>query len=112
MKKVELVVDSSKLDQVRASLDRVGVEGMTVMEVRGYERESARTELYRGAQHEVYLVTKVKVEIVVEDGRAPALVEELVRITRTGRVGDGKVLVLPVEDAARSRGDERRREPR
>jgi nitrogen regulatory protein PII len=107
VKKVEVVVDGSKLEQVRAALDRVGVDEMTVIEVRGYERDSGRTELYRGAQHKVFLVTKVKVEIVVEDGRAPALVEELVRVTRTGRIGDGKVLVTPVEDPARLRVVER-----
>ena len=107
MKKVEVIVDSSKLDQVRASLDRVGADGMTVIDVRGYERESERTERYRGAQHQVYLVTKVKVEVVVEDGRVPAVVEELLRVTRTGRLGDGRILVSPVEDAVRARTGER-----
>ena len=112
MKKVEVIVDSSKLDQVRASLDRVGADGMTVTDVRGYERENERTERYRGAQHQVYLVTKVKVEVVVEDGRVPAVVEELVRVTRTGRLGDRRILVSPVEDAARARTGERDNEVR
>jgi nitrogen regulatory protein P-II 1 len=98
VKKIEAIVDSSQLDEVRASLDRVGVEGMTVIEVRGYEREGGRTELYRGVQHEVFLVTKVKVEIVVEDGRAPALLEQLVRVARAG-----KIVVLPLEDPERVR---------
>ena len=112
MKKVEVIVDSSKLDQVRAALDRVGADGMTVTDVRGYEREHERTERYRGAQHQVYLVTKVKIEVVVEDGRVPAVVEELVRVTRTGRLGDRRILVSPVEDAARARTGERGNEVR
>lgn len=110
MKKVEAIVSTSKLDEVRILLSRVGVEGMTVTEVRGYGHERGHTELYRGAEHEVVLLPKVKVEIVVEDGRVPALVEELVRATRTGRVGDGRIFVLPVEDAVRIRTSERGRD--
>jgi nitrogen regulatory protein P-II 1 len=110
VKKVEAIVSTSKLDDVRMSLVRVGVEGMTVTEVRGFGHERGHTELYRGAEHEVILVPRVKVEIVVEDGRVPALVEELVRATRTGRVGDGRIFVLPVEDAVRIRTSERGRD--
>jgi nitrogen regulatory protein P-II 1 len=110
VKKVEAIVSTSKLDEVRILLSRVGVEGMTVTEVRGYGHERGHTALYRGAEHEVVLLPKVKVEIVVEDGRVPALVEELVRATRTGRVGDGRIFVLPVEDAVRIRTSERGRD--
>jgi nitrogen regulatory protein P-II 1 len=110
VKKVEAIVSTSKLDEVRVSLARVGVEGMTVSEVRGYGHERGHTELYRGAEHEVMLVPRVKVEIVVEDSRVPALVEELVRATRTGRVGDGRIFVLPVEEAVRIRTSERGRD--
>jgi nitrogen regulatory protein P-II 1 len=99
VKKIEAIFDISKLDSVRAALDRVGVDIMTVIEVRGYERGSGRTELSRGAQHKVYLVTKVKVEIMVEHGRVPALEDDLVRVTRTGRFGDSKIFVMPVEGA-------------
>jgi nitrogen regulatory protein P-II 1 len=107
VKKVEAILSGSKLDDVRVSLARVGVEGMTVTEVRGYGHERGHTELYRGMEHEVHLVARVKVEIVVEDGRVPALVEELLRATRTGRIGDGRIFVLPVEDAVRIRTTER-----
>ena len=110
MKQVEAIVSGSKLDDVRISLGRAGVGGMTVTDVRGYERENERTERYRGAQHQVYLVTKVKVEVVVEDGRVPAVVEELVRVTRTGRLGDGRIFVSSVEDAVRVRTGERGRD--
>ena len=110
MKKVEAIVNNSSLEDIRASLGRVGVEGMTVTEVRGYGRQQGHTETYRGAEHEVHLVPRVKVEIVVEDGRVPALVEELMRATRTGRIGDGKIFVLPVEDAVRIRTRERGRD--
>jgi nitrogen regulatory protein P-II 1 len=107
VKKVEAIVHTSKLEEIRASLGRAGVEGMTITEVRGYGSERGHTELYRGAEREVMLIARLKVEIVVEDGRAPALVEELVRVARTGRVGDGKIFVTPVEDAVRIRTSER-----
>lgn len=110
MKKVEAIVDTSKLEEVRASLGRVGIEGMTISDVRGYGHQKGHTELYRGSEHEVHLVPKVKVEIVVEDGRVPALLEELMRATRTGRIGDGKIFVLPVDDAVRIRTSERGRD--
>jgi nitrogen regulatory protein PII len=97
VKKVELIVDSSQLEQVRACLDRAGAGGMTVIEVRGYDPDAERTEQYRGAKHKIYLVTKVKIEVVVEDGRAPAVVAELARVTRPGRFGDGKIFVSHVD---------------
>ena len=110
MKKVEAIVSNSKLEEVRALLGRVGIEGMTITDVRGYGLQKGHTELYRGAEHEVHLVPRVKVEIVVEDGRVPALLEELVRATRTGRIGDGKIFVTPVDDAVRIRTSERGRD--
>jgi nitrogen regulatory protein P-II 1 len=110
VKKVEAIVSNSKLEEVRVSLARVGIDGMTITEVRGYGHQKGHTELYRGTEHEVHLVPRVKLEIVVEDGRVPALVEELVRITRTGKVGDGRIFVLPVDDAVRIRTSERGRD--
>ena len=83
---------------------------MTVTDVRGFEKDPGRMELYRSEEHEVLLIPRVKVEIVVEDGRVPALVEELLRATRTGRVGDGKIFVLPIDDAVRIRTSERGRD--
>jgi nitrogen regulatory protein P-II 1 len=110
VKKVEAILNNAKLENVRLSLGRVGIDGMTITDVRGYGRQRGHTELYRGAEHEVHLVPKVKIEIVVEDGRVPALVEELLRAARTGRIGDGKIFVLPVEDAVRIRTSERGRD--
>ena len=97
MKKVEALIDSSRLDRVRAVVDRVGADDMTVTEVRGYQPDATHVESYRGSRHTVFLVSRMKVEIVVEDGRAPALVEELNRELRTwGRAGD-KLVVYSVE---------------
>jgi nitrogen regulatory protein P-II 1 len=110
LKKVEAIVNNSKVDQLREVLSRVGVEGMTLTEVRGFGKQKGHTELYRGSEHETFLIPRVKVEIVVEDGRVPALVEELLRATRTGRIGDGKIFVTPVEDAVRIRTSERGRD--
>ena len=110
VKKVEAILNEGKLEAVRTLLNRVGVSGMTVTEVRGYGNQKGKTEHYRGQEHERVLLTKVKIEIVVEDGRGPALVEELLRATRTGRVGDGKIFVLPVEEAVRIRTRERGKE--
>jgi len=99
VKRVQAIVDNSKLNDVRASLARAGVDGMTVTEVRGYERANRS-----------HLVAKLKVEIVVEDGRMPALLEEILRATRTGKRGNGKIFVLPVDDAVRIRTNERGRD--
>ena len=110
MKKIEAIVSTSKLDDVRNSLGRAGVDGMTVTEVRSFGQEKGHTELYRAEEHEVTLVPKVKIEIVVEDGRVPALLDELLRATRTGRIGDGRIFVLPVDDAIRIRTSERGRD--
>jgi nitrogen regulatory protein P-II 1 len=107
---VEAIVNDSKMQEVHDLLARVGVDGMTVAEVQGYGHEKGQVEHYRNVPREVPYVRRLKVEIVVEDGRAPALVEELIRATRTGRVGDGKIFVLPVEDVIRIRTNERGRD--
>ena len=103
-------MDNSKLNDVRASLARAGVDGMTVCDVLGYERNNGLAQQYRGAEHRVQLVPKLRIEIIVEDGRVPALLEEILRATRTGKSGDGKIFVLPVEDAVRIRTNERGRD--
>ncbi|HXZ85947.1 MAG TPA: P-II family nitrogen regulator [Myxococcota bacterium] len=110
MKKVEAIINETRMEEIRDLLTRLGVEGMTVSEVRGYGHEKGHTERYRSLQHEYPYVRRLKVEIVVEDGRAPALVEELTRATRTGRIGDGKIFVLPVDEAVRIRTRERGRD--
>ena len=108
MKRVEAIVENEKLELVRSALDRSGVDGMTVSEVREFERSSNHLEQYRGAEHRVHYVAKTRVEIVVEDSRVPALLEELVRALRSGRLGgDGRIFVQPVDEAVRVRTNER-----
>ena len=107
MRRVEVITRSSKLDSVRDLLARVGIDGMTVTEVRGFGRQRGHTELYRAAEYDVVLQPKLRIEIIVEDGRAPALVEELLKATWSGKIGDGKIFVTPLDDAIRIRTGER-----
>jgi nitrogen regulatory protein P-II 1 len=107
MKLVTAVVKPHKLDDVRAALEQFGVTGMTVTEASGYGRQKGHTEVYRGAEYEVDLVPKVRLEIVVEDGDAGEVVDVLVKAAQTGRIGDGKVWVTPVDSIVRVRTGER-----
>ena len=107
MRKVEAIVAATSLDRVRNLLGRVGVDGMTITDVHELGPELGHTELYRADEVQIVFEPRVRVEIVVEDARAPALVEELLRVTRTGRVRDGRIFVTPVDDAVRIRTDER-----
>ena len=107
MRKVEAIVTATTLDRVRSLLARIGVDGMTITEVREHGPEIGHTEMYRADEVQIVFEPRVRVEIVLEDARAPALVEELLRVTRTGRVSDGKIFVTPVEEAVRIRTDER-----
>ncbi|HZO67604.1 MAG TPA: P-II family nitrogen regulator [Kribbellaceae bacterium] len=107
MKLVTAVVKPHKLDDVRSALETFGVTGMTVSEASGYGRQKGHTEVYRGAEYEVDLVPKVRLEIVVEDGDADDVVTLLVKAAQTGRIGDGKVWVVPVETIVRVRTGER-----
>jgi nitrogen regulatory protein P-II 1 len=107
MKLVTAVVKPHKLDDVRSALETFGVTGMTVTEASGYGRQKGHTEVYRGAEYEVDLVPKVRLEIVVEDGDADDVVTLLVKAAQTGRIGDGKVWVVPVETIVRVRTGER-----
>ena len=107
MRKVEAIVGLASLDPIRRLLDRVGVDGMTVREVREWGDGLGHVAHYRGDEPVISYEPRVQVEIVLEDGRAPAMVEEILRATRTGRVNDGRILVLPVEDAVRIRTNER-----
>jgi nitrogen regulatory protein P-II 1 len=110
LRKVEAIVRHSAIFRVRDLLARVGVDGMTITEVFGVGHEKATVELYRGNPEGYPYVQRYRVEIVVEESRVPSLVEELVRSTRTGRVGDGKIFVLPVDEAVRIRTNERGRD--
>lgn len=107
MKLVTAVIKPHKLDDVRSALEQFGVTGMTVTEASGYGRQKGHTEVYRGAEYEVDLVPKVRLEILVEDGDADEVVTVLTKAAQTGRIGDGKVWVTPVDTAVRVRTGER-----
>lgn len=106
MKKVEAVIRPFKLDEVKESLSDLGVQGMTVTEVKGFGRTGGKKEVYRGSAYVVDFVPKVKVEVVVVDTLVAQVVEALIGAARTGRIGDGKIFVLPVEEAVRIRTGE------
>jgi nitrogen regulatory protein P-II 1 len=107
MKLVTAVVKPHTWDDVREALEAFGIAGMTVSDVSGYGRQKGHTEVYRGAEYDVALVPKVRVEILVEDADAEDVVEIVVKTARTGRIGDGKVWLVPVERAVRVRTGER-----
>jgi len=107
MKKIEAIIQPHKLDEVKDALLGIGVDGMTVSEVRGHGRQKGHTEVYRGQEYKVDLLPKVKVELVVSDARADEIVRTLATAARSGRVGDGKVFVTAVLDAVRIRNEDR-----
>ncbi len=107
MKKVEAIIKPFKLDDVKEALKNVGIQGVTITEVKGFGRQKGHTELYRGAEYVVDFVPKVKLEIVVSDELARPVVQAIVDAARTGRIGDGKVFVTPIEDVVRIRTGER-----
>ena len=107
MKKIEAVIKPFKLDEVKTALTQVGVQGLTVSEVRGFGRQKGHKEQYRGAEYTVDLVPKVKIEVVVGDGAAPAVVEAITRAARTGEIGDGKIFVYSLESVTRIRTGEK-----
>ena len=107
MKMVTAIVKPFKLDEVREALSALGVQGLTVTEVKGFGRQKGHTEVYRGAEYTVDLVPKVRIEIVVEDDAAGGVVDAIVAAAQTGKIGDGKVWVTPVESIVRVRTGER-----
>ena len=106
MKKIEAIIKPFKLDDVKDALHEVGVSGITVSEVKGFGRQKGQTEIYRGAEYLVSFLPKVKVEVVVEDSLVANVVEAIENAARTGRIGDGKIFVMPVEQALRIRTGE------
>jgi len=106
MKKIEAIIKPFKLDEVKEALQEVGIQGITVTEAKGFGRQKGHTELYRGAEYVVDFLPKVKIEIVVQEGRVEASVEAIQKAARTGRIGDGKIFVLNVEEAIRIRTGE------
>jgi len=107
MKLITAIVKPFTLDDVKTGLEQAGVLGMTVSEVQGYGRQKGHTEVYRGAEYKVDFVPKVRVEILVEDSAADKVIEAIVQTSRTGKIGDGKVWVTPVETVVRVRTGER-----
>lgn len=107
MKKIEAVIKPFKLDDVIEGLDAIGIKGMTTSEVRGYGRQKGHTEIYRGNEYMVKLLPKVKIAIVVEDNQVETVIKTICEKAYTGEVGDGKIFVIPVEDAVRVRTGER-----
>ena len=107
MKRVEAIIRPHKLGDVKDALHHVGVQGLTVYEVKGYGRQKGHTELYRGAEYTIDFLPKVKVEVVVDDQTADAVVEAICKAAQSGKVGDGKVFVSPIENVVRIRTGER-----
>ncbi len=107
MKKIEAIIKPFKLDEVKEALQDVGLQGITVIEAKGFGRQKGHTELYRGAEYVVDFLPKVRLEVVVDDGLAERVVEAIENAARTGRIGDGKIFVSTVDEAVRIRTGER-----
>ncbi len=107
MKKIEAIIKPFKLDDVRDALGEIGVTGMTVSEVKGFGRQKGHTEIYRGAEYAVDFLPKVKIELVVADEQVERVVETIIETARSGKIGDGKIFILPVEEVVRIRTGER-----
>jgi nitrogen regulatory protein PII len=107
MKKVEAIIKPFKLEEVKDALGEIGIEGMTITEVKGFGRQKGHTEIYRGSEYTVDFLPKIKIELVLPDNRLDAAVAAIVKTARTGKIGDGKVFVSKVEDAVRIRTEEK-----
>ena len=107
MKKIEAIIQPFKLDDVKQALNEFGIQGMTISEVKGYGRQRGHKEIYRGAEYVVDFVPKIKIEIVVDATQADAVVEEIRSVANTGKIGDGKIFVFPIEEAIRVRTGEK-----
>ena len=106
MKKIEAVIKPFKLDEVREALSEIGISGLTVTEVKGFGRQKGHTELYRGAEYVVDFLPKIKIEIVVNEEQVDPAIDAIIKAARTGKIGDGKIFVTPVEQALRIRTGE------
>lgn len=110
MKKLEAIIKPFKLDEVKEALHDIGINGMTVTEARGFGRQKGHTELYRGAEYMVDFLPKVKIEIVLEDSRVTRALEAISKAAHTGKIGDGKIFISPIEDVIRIRTGEKGRD--
>jgi len=107
MKKIEAIIKPFKLDDVKEALNEIGIQGMTISEVKGYGRQKGHTEIYRGAEYVVDFIPKIKIEIVVESEQVEQVVKRIQDAANTGKIGDGKIFVFPVEKAIRVRTGEK-----
>ena len=107
MKKIEAIIKPFKLEEVKDALGEVGIEGMTVTEVKGFGRQKGHTEIYRGSEYTVDFLPKIKVELVIADSQVDTAVATIIKAAKTGKIGDGKVFVTTVDDAVRIRTEER-----
>jgi len=106
MKKIEAIIRPFKLDDVREALSEIGVRGMTLTEVKGYGRQKGHTEIYRGSEYKIDFLPKIKIEIIAKEEMVDNIVTTIIRVAKTGQVGDGKIFVYPVEDVIRVRTEE------
>ena len=107
MKKIEAVIKPFKLEEVKEALAEIGIEGMTVSEVKGFGRQKGHTEIYRGSEYTVDFLPKIKIEMVLPDSRVDAAVTAIIKSAKTGKIGDGKIFVTPIEEAIRIRTEEK-----
>jgi len=107
MKKVEAIIKPFKLDDVKDALSEIGIHGITAVEVKGFGRQKGHTELYKGAEYVVDFLPKVKIEVVIDDDQVTKVVEAIERAAKSGKIGDGKIFVIPVDEAVRIRTGER-----
>jgi nitrogen regulatory protein P-II 1 len=107
MKKVEAIIQPFKLEEVKEALKAIGIDGMTVAEVRGHGRQKGHTEVYRGQEYKVDLLAKIKLELVISGERLEEVIDTIIRAARTGKIGDGKIFVYEVEEAIRIRNGDR-----
>ncbi|MFC1857885.1 P-II family nitrogen regulator [Thermodesulfobacteriota bacterium] len=110
MKKIEAIIKPFKLDDVKEALTEIGIQGMTISEVKGYGRQKGHKEVYRGAEYVVDFIPKIKIEIVIESERVEKVIEVIQQAAQTGKIGDGKIFILPVEEAIRVRTGEHGKE--
>ena len=107
MKQIDAIIKPFKLDEVKEALTKVGIQGMTITEVKGFGRQKGHTELYRGAEYSVDFLPKVKIQILVPDDKASQVVDAILQTARTGKIGDGKIFITPVEEVIRIRTGEK-----
>lgn len=107
MKKIEAIIKPFKLDNVKEGLNEIGIKGITISEVKGYGRQKGHTEIYRGAEYIVDFLPKIKIEVVVSDNLVDAVIEKIIENAKTGKVGDGKIFVIPIDEAIRIRTGEK-----